>query len=112
MRARIVILNLKDYSFTVPNVTSMEAALRVDRATCLGNPFEMQNESDEERNRVCDQYEVWFREQLAKSTPNIMRRLSQIEKSVATKNTVYLCCWCYPKRCHSETIKAYLEGQL
>ena len=23
-----------------------------------------------------------------------------------------LCCWCYPKRCHGEIIKNYLEEQI
>ena len=36
--------------------------VRVDRASVLGNPFYMQNES--QRDTVCNQYEVYFQEKM------------------------------------------------
>lgn len=31
---------------------------------------------------------------------------------LAKNNDITLLCWCYPKRCHAETIKRYIESKL
>jgi hypothetical protein len=80
--------------------------IKVDRSSILGNKFYMHNES--ERNIVCDKYELYFKEQLSrnKAFVNELRRLYKIYK---TYGKLRLFCWCYPKRCHAETIKKFLE---
>ena len=101
----IRIANLRNVKLN-PN----EILIKVDRSSILGNPFYMHNES--ERNSVCDQYESYFNNIIAhKNDPNntaFMNELRRIYK-IAKNNDIVLGCWCYPKRCHSETIKRFLE---
>jgi hypothetical protein len=78
----------------------------VDRRSPVGNPYYMKNEN--ERDSVCDRYEVYF----AKSMEENKRFANYIEMLVMQykKNkNIKLLCWCYPKRCHAETIKKYIE---
>ena len=90
---RIVNLrNLKDLKFG-------EVVIRVDRRSPLGNPFHMRYES--ERDKVCDQYEAWL--PTVKDRPDIAQALDDI-REYALENDVALACWCYPKRCHAESI--------
>lgn len=81
-------------------------AIRVDRGTPLGNPFYMSNESL--RDFVCDRYESYF------NTPHTIIFNEELDRIVelAKTNDITLLCWCYPKRCHAETIKKYIEKQL
>ena len=67
-------------------------AVRIDRQTKFGNPFPMLNDSDEERNRVCDEYETWV-----KTRPRLIEDIKELKGKD-------LACWCVPKRCHGETI--------
>ena len=62
----------------------------IGRGSKWGNPFAMKNWSDEERNRVCDEYEEWFMKQqhLIESLPELKDRV--------------LGCYCKPKRCHGD----------
>lgn len=68
-----------------------ENAVLVDRTTKWGNPFEMQSEED--RDRVCDQYEEWVNQQY--------RLLDDIRYALQGMDLV---CWCAPKRCHADTL--------
>ena len=73
--------------------TLPENAVRVDRQSIWGNPFIMRNDSDEERNRVCDAYEKWLQE-----------RPAMIDRAKRELRGKDLACWCAPKRCHAETL--------
>lgn len=84
----------------MPNVLSLRAAsiknldgVRVDRGSQWGNPFIMENESEKERDRVCDLYERYAEWRLSVE-PHWLDELKG-------KN---LACWCTPKRCHAETL--------
>lgn len=81
-------------------------AIRVDRTSPLGNPFFMAKE--EQREEVCDRYEEYF------DCPHTIIFNTELARIVelAKTNDITLLCWCYPKRCHAETIKRYLEKQL
>lgn len=68
-------------------------AVRIDRQSKFGNPFVMKDDSDSERNRVCDEYEAWI-----KTKPQL---IAAIKEELKGKD---LMCWCAPKRCHGETI--------
>ena len=82
----------------------------VDRTTRLGNPFHMKNET--ERDKVCEEYEAYFNKKVAEKTDEkFMNDLRAIYK-LAKNGDVYLACWCYPKRCHAETIKKFIESYL
>lgn len=79
-------------------------AVYCGRPSPLGNPFYMKSEAD--RDRVCDQYVVWFKENLERLQPTL-EALSAKHKA---EGVLYLACFCAPKRCHCDTIKAHLES--
>lgn len=88
-----------------------KGAIYIGRSSPLGNPFAMKNITQEERERVCDAYKTWFKGKVEANDPAIMDELRRIY--TLTKNdAVTLGCFCTPKRCHGETIKAFLDEQL
>lgn len=61
----------------------------IGRGSEWGNPFSMKNKSQEERDRVCDEYEKWF---WTTDLPNQLYKL--FGKTLG--------CFCKPKRCHGD----------
>lgn len=103
----IRIVNLRNYE-----LKENEMLIKVDRSNkVLGNRYYMHNES--ERNLVCNQYQEWFNRQINDTNRqnSVLIELRRIY-SIAKEKNVALGCWCYPKRCHSETIKRFLEKYL
>jgi ribA/ribD-fused uncharacterized protein len=107
--AQIIIGNLRDEVKAGPH----EAVFRVDRKSILGNPYAMRNDSEDERNRVCDLYEKYFKAQI-KKRGDFAREVGKIIKAVQDPeiSRVYLMCWCAPNRCHGETIKRFVEAYI
>jgi hypothetical protein len=85
-----------------------EWQVRVDRSSVLGNPYYMANEN--ERNKVCEQYETYFYSKIETNDKNFIAELQRLRSLLNKHNKLELYCWCYPKRCHAETIKQYLEN--
>ena len=94
--------------------------VRVDRASVLGNPFYMHDES--ERDEVCDKYEEYMRAMWNPATRYVQGRwIGSYEKRKYCEGilnlveiykkygTLRLYCWCAPKRCHAESIKRLVE---
>ena len=81
-------------------------AVYIGRGSPLGNPFIMRNEQD--RERVCDAYEDWFNNKVKENYAPVMQELRRIYK-IHKQGDVILGCYCYPKRCHGETIKRFLD---
>ena len=81
----------------------------IGRGSPLGNPFVMKSEAD--RDRVCDQYAVWFEERVKAGDALVMNELRRLYK-IAKRGGLVLGCYCAPKRCHGETIKCFLEKHL
>lgn len=83
--------------------------VRVDRQSVLGNPFFMKDES--QRDSVCDKYQMYFDKQIiddtvfAKEFKNELQKLISIYKQ---HGKLRLFCWCFPLRCHAETIRNYI----
>lgn len=75
----------------------------------LGNPFAV-NVTHTNRNEVCDKYYEYFHMEI----PQRANELVEIAKTM----DIELACFCQSpkdvvkKRCHAETIKAYIESQL
>lgn len=69
-------------------------AKKVDRSTIYGNPFILEGNDEEDRNVVCDMFEVWVK--LPAQAP--LRAQAKAELKGHD-----LLCWCAPKRCHAET---------
>jgi hypothetical protein len=82
-----------------------EFDVRVDRKTVFGNPFHMALES--QRNDVCDQYEKYFQDQVENNI-EFRQALSELICIYKKHGILNMFCWCSPKRCHAETIKAYV----
>jgi hypothetical protein len=97
----------KQYHITIGKKWDKDA-IYIGRGSPLGNPFAMKGMSQEERDRVCDAYIVWFDEKVAERDQAVMGELSRIYL-LAKKQPVTLGCFCAPKRCHGETIKAFLD---
>lgn len=100
----IRIVNLKNYK-----LEEGEVLFKVDRSTVLGNPFFMKDESC--RDEVCDKYEIYFYQQIELENVRFVQKLDKLYNLAQTQNIV-LACWCFPKKCHAETIKEYIERKL
>lgn len=83
--------------------------VRVDRSSPLGNPFHMRTEAD--RMKVCEQYAQWLQAQIP-SNRIVCEELNRLIRIYRTHGTLTLWCWCAPKQCHAETIKALLVKKL
>ena len=81
----------------------------VGRGSPLGNPYVLRDES--ERDRVCDQYQEWLDRHIIAGTPLIVNELMRL-LDLARAGDLALVCFCAPKRCHGNTIKATLEELL
>lgn len=95
-------------SITIGRVNDI-GAVYIGRGSPLGNPFRMNTESD--RDRVCDDYEIWFKTQVDQQNPRVMKELEEL-LIMARDGDLILGCFCSPKRCHGETIKRFLEDRL
>ena len=83
--------------------------VRIDRASILGNPYHMSDES--QRDKVCEQYEEYFIENMKYPDTAFHNEVERLYKVFREYGKLELFCWCAPKRCHAETIKAYLEAR-
>ena len=83
--------------------------VRIDRASILGNPYHMSDES--QRDKVCEQYEEYFIENMKYPDTAFYNEVERLYKVFREYGKLELFCWCAPKRCHAETIKAYLEAR-
>jgi len=77
MKCRVV--NLKKESYDV----------YIGRGSKWGNPFVMRNNSQTERDRVCEEYEKYF------WTTDLPNQLSELRGK-------RLGCYCKPLRCHGD----------
>ena len=101
----IRIINLRNYK-----LNDNEILIKVDRSNkVLGNKFIMYHETD--RDIVCNKYEDWFNTQINNKNQLVLNELRKIYR-LAKKYDIALGCWCYPKRCHSETIKNFIDSYL
>ena len=108
----IRIVNLRNYK-----LNEGEVLIKIDRSSVLGNPFFMSDES--KRNEVCDKYETYFdtivcnymnsAHELTMKENAFVVELSEILRT-AKEHDIALACWCFPKRCHGETIKKFIEN--
>ena len=73
--------------------------------TIFGNPFRIEDESL--RDDALDRYQAYFYERIKKDLEfqNEAEKLLCLYEKHGTLN---LFCWCFPKRCHSETIREYI----
>jgi len=81
--------------------------IRIDRKTVFGNPFVISK--DFGRDQVCDLYEEYFNKRLESADDeHFMYALTNLKEKLKQYGKLELFCWCYPQRCHGETIRKYL----
>ena len=97
----IRIVNLRNY---VP--MDNEVLIKIDRSSFLGNPYYMSNES--KRDEVCNKYEIYFKNKFFNDM-DFQEKFLDLIKYAQRYENIALGCWCYPKRCHGNTVKRYLE---
>lgn len=86
--------------------------INIMRGSPFGNPFPMKDRSQAERDRVCDEYEVYITKKIAEKDTAICSELNRIWRFAKEGKNVYLMCCCAPKRCHGDTIKRLIEEKL
>ena len=72
--------------------------VRIDRSSPFGNPYEMPGDGD--RDKVCDSFYIYFE-----------RKFSLHAKAKDLSGKV-LGCWCYPQRCHGESLAAIASAEV
>ena len=80
--------------------------VKVDRSSVLGNPFKTGT-----RDQECDQYAEYFPKQID-INPAFKAELQRLWKLHKEHGKLRLFCWCVPLRCHSITIKAFLDKHI
>ena len=87
-----------------------EIIIKVDRGTVLGCPYTLENHYDDsERERVVQLYKDYFYKRVNDKHDLEFQEELLILKKMNEKYDIALACWCYPKICHAEVIKEYLE---
>ena len=83
--------------------------VRCDRASVLGNPYGLTNLCL--RDQSCDLYQKYFDDKVNNTVIDamFMDKLMELKWLLDKYGKLELYCWCYPLRCHTETIKRYLE---
>jgi hypothetical protein len=78
--------------------------VRCDRQTPWGNPFPMNNKTEEERTRVIRQYRYWLWGEIQNKdgATRLLRPL--IKAKNENGGTLRLGCWCAPKPCHCDVL--------
>lgn len=97
----------ESFVITVVHCKKVPDCHPIYRGFPLGNPFPMREES--ERDKVCDDFEAYFRKKIAQRDPVIMGELARVVEKAFMNGGVKLGCYCAPRRCHGNTIKSFLE---
>ena len=101
----ILNMNFKPGLIIKPN---KEYDFYIDRRTVIGNPYLIGRDGN--RDEVCDLYNKWFQDNI--NSKKIKNYLEIIILAYIKYGKVRLFCWCYPKRCHGNTIKKYLMEEI
>ena len=67
----------------------------------FANPFPMKSSSEEERNRVVNEYEIWLWKEIANEHIT--------KEDLLSLNGKKLICYCSPKKCHGHVLKEVVE---
>ena len=97
-------IEIKNLRYQKP---TMEWQVKVDRSSVLGNPFCMKSEY--ERGIVCENYRRYFYKKIYDGDSAFVNEIERLKTLLLQYGKLELYCWCYPKMCHAQTIKEYLE---
>ena len=104
--------NDENFPIKVVKYASNKDAYYIGRGSPLGNPFKMSDQTDEERERVCDEYEKYFAEKIEKDDVVFTTELASLVKKTIEDGYIKLGCYCSPQRCHGDTIARFLNKVL
>lgn len=86
--------------------------VRIDRGySVLANPYRMKNSSDKERQFAVAHYRRWFNQNCEKREA-VLTELYRLHEIHQRFGILELYCWCYPKMCHGNIIKNFLENAI
>lgn len=94
---------------TISNRRCGDVGEYVGRPTPLGNPFTVEEVG---RERACDLYADWFGRVVREGPagwPACWIQLERLRQIHREGGQLVLTCWCWPRRCHAQTIKEWLE---
>jgi len=112
----------------VANLKTTKIGIRCDRASFLGNPFDMKSEAD--RNKVCDGFKMYLWGVVGHGrsprdsanaisvsmglqisakwrSPTTGQFLAALEQVELAPDGTKLLCWCSPLRCHCDEYVNY-----
>lgn len=72
----------------------------------LANPFPVKKEAD--REPAIAQYKDWLIEQCKDPIGEVCQALAEITNWLLENDSVWLACWCSPKKCHCEVVADYI----
>ena len=103
----INVIHIRDADFSDPSTVYVARGRPSLKASPLGNPFILNREED--RDSVVKKYRDWLSENLKEGSEQLkeLRRLIVIYKET---DQLSLVCYCSPKRCHGDVIKAAIES--
>ena len=89
----------------------------IGRPSILGNPYSHKKESIaniivESVDIAIDSYKEYFYNKIKCDDIDFINELNILLSFYKENKKLNLVCWCYPKRCHGEIIKEYLENIL
>jgi hypothetical protein len=84
-----------------------EMLLKVNRSSLWGNPFVMHGENT--RDEVCELFESNMKNELAHNPEKWEAMDAAVEMVTKKGHSTVLICHCHPKRCHADTIAAWLN---
>lgn len=123
-------------NISIQNLRDTKDGVRCDRIGVYGNPFELVDTNDPvQRDVVCDAYNTFFNlvmyyNYCTEDALDVVCRQYNVVVSNTWKNysakeikyglqvlvekakkekSIRLLCWCYPKRCHTQTTKRFIE---
>lgn len=105
-------MGIYESNVTVVRVKGSVSYYYCGRGSPVGNPYEMKVYGVEERNRVCDLYDFYFKSVRQLSSAHPFNKFLNTLVEAARKGPINLGCYCAPKRCHCDTIKKYIDNKL
>lgn len=88
----------------------------IGRPSPLGNPFThiadkktLAHRIVGSREEAIEAYQEYFKEEIRNSNSTVSHEFDRLERFVQDRDIVYLVCWCAPKGCHGDVLKAELE---
>ena len=79
----------------------------IKKGSPLGSPFKLKNQVDDhERKALIARYAIWLNEQLTDPHSPQSLEMERLCKLYRVSGELTLICWCAPKACHAEVIRA------